>query len=183
MKRSLILVFLAIALIAAACGGDDDSGGVASLEDVTTTAESASINADQEQALLDFGQCMRDQGVEFPDPEIDADGNLTFGFDESTNPDDLDRDALLDAGEACQDHLEGVALGFSQLDTSEFDDLFLEYAECMRENGFTDMPDTFDIQDILEGGEPPVDVEDPEFIAANEACQDIFADFTGGFGG
>lgn len=183
MNRSFILVGLALALVAAACGGEDESGGVASLEEVTTTAASASVDTDQEQALLDFGQCMRDQGVEFPDPVIDADGNLTFGFDASTNPDELDRDALLEAGEACQEHLEGVALGFSQLDTSEFDDLFLDYAECMRENGFTDMPDSFDIQDLLETGEPPVDVDDPNFIAANEACQDIFADFRGGFGG
>ncbi len=176
----LAVALVTIALISAACSSGDDAADVASLNDpddpsVAEVAEST----DDEQALMDFSAGMGAQGVDFPDPSVDADGYPRFDF---ANPEDIDRDALFEAGEACRDHLEGVVLGLPDFDTAEFNDTFLDYAECMRENGFEEIPDRIDMTAILRGEEPPIDPTDPDFIAADEQCRDIFAEFRAGIG-
>lgn len=179
MKR-LAIGISAFALLVAACGSGDDAGKVASLasaEDSSIADVAASI--DDEQALINFSACMRDQGMDFPDPIVDADGYPRFDF---ANPEDIDRDALFEAGEACREHLEGVVLGLPDFDTAEFNDTFLEYATCMRENGFEEIPDRIDLTAIMRGEELSIDPTDPDFIAADEQCRDIFAEFRAGIG-
>ncbi|MEA2024643.1 MAG: hypothetical protein U9N79_10215 [Actinomycetota bacterium] len=176
----LAVASVAIALLAAACSSGSDADGVASL---TTTEGSPVVETTEptndEQALLNFSRCMRDQGVDFPDPIVDADGYPRFDF---ANPEDIDRDALFEAGEACLDLLEGVVLGLPDFDTAEFNDTFLEYAACMREHGFEEIPDRIDMTAIMRGEDPPIDPTDPDFIAADEQCRDIFAEFRAGIG-
>jgi hypothetical protein len=91
------------------------------------------------------------------------------------------------ARQACSEYLEGIALGFEGRDTTEFQDTLLEYASCMRENGY-DMPDP-DLSGFQpgsgQGGGGGIfggleDRSDPTFIAADEVCRDIFVD--SGFG-
>jgi hypothetical protein len=170
----------AIALIVAACSGGTDDGDIATLnttEEPLAVATTKPIN--DEQALIDFSRCMRDQGVDFPDPVVDADGYPRFDFED---PDDIDRDALFEAGLACLDHLDGVVLGLPDFDTAEFNDTFLEYAACMREHGFEEIPDRIDMTAIMRGEEPPIDPTDPDFIAADDQCRGIFAEFRAGIG-
>ena len=169
----------AIALIVAACSSGDDAGGVASITDVDDSPVVEVIGSSDEQALIDFSACMRDQGLDFPDPIVDADGYPRFDF---ANPEDIDRDALFEAGESCREYLEGVVLGLPDFDTAEFNDTFLEYAACMRENGFEDIPDRIDMVAVMQGKELPIDPTDPDFIAADEQCRDIFAEFRAGIG-
>ena len=57
--------------------------------------------------------------------------------------DPADREAMQAAREACSQYLEGIAQQFQRTDMTEMQDLMLEYAACMRENG--------------------VDMEDPDF--------------------
>lgn len=176
----LTIGFAAIALIVAACSSADDVGDVASLTNVDVSSVSEVVEpANDEQALIDFSACMRDQGVDFPDPIVGADGYPRFEFED---PESVDRDALMEAGEECRDLLEGVVLGLDNFDITEFDDTFLEYATCMREHGFEDIPDRIDLVAIMQGEEPPIDPTDPDFIAADEQCRDIFADFRAGIG-
>jgi hypothetical protein len=176
----LAIAISAVALIVAACSSGDDAGDVASLAPVEDPPVAEVVDStDDEQALIDFSACMRDQGVVFPDPIVDADGYPRFDF---ANPEDIDRDALFEAGEACRDHLEGVVLGLPDFDTAEFNDTFLEYAACMRENGFEDMPDRIDLTAIIRGEELSIDPTDPDFIAADEQCRDVFAEFRAGIG-
>jgi len=189
MKRWLLPVVLALGLLAAACSSDGASpDGVASLSDQdegTADAGAASDDGtdaagaeDQEQALMDFARCMRDHDVPMEDPTVDADGNLTLQGGLRA-VEGLDRDAIRAARDACAEHLDGVALGFNRGDRSELEDLFLEYAECMRAEGFADMPDSPPTGPNGPGGPgdgPVIDFEDPQFIAANEVCQEIFAD-------
>jgi hypothetical protein len=169
-----------LALLVAACSSGSDAGEVASLaagED--SPAADVVDSIDDEPALIGFSACMRDQGMDFPDPIVDGDGYPRFDF---SNPEDIDRDALFEAGEACRDHLEGVVLGLPDFDTAEFNDTFLEYAACMRESGFEDMPDRIDLTAIMRGQELSIDPTDPSFIAADEQCRDIFAEFRAGIG-
>jgi len=179
MRRIIIIAFT-IALVAAACSSNDHDAGVASL--TTIDQESATPTTSpsgDEQALIEFSQCMRDQGVDFPDPVVDADGYPRFDFEDPTA---IDRDALFKAGESCRDLLEGVVLGLPDFDTAEFNDTFLEYAACMRDHGFEDMPDRPDMAPLMKGGDLPFDPADPDFIAADDACRDIFAEFRAGLG-
>ena len=73
MKR-LIVAIAALAMLLAACSGDGGTG-VASLDTGTTPqAETPAADADdvtEEEALLAFSACMRDNGVEdFEDPIV-----------------------------------------------------------------------------------------------------------------
>ncbi|MEN8113196.1 MAG: hypothetical protein ABFS21_02310 [Actinomycetota bacterium] len=178
--RRPILFLAVVALLAAACGGGDGDDGVASLttsEAPTETTTTAPF--DQEQALIDFSQCMRDQGVDFPDPVVDANGYPRFEFED---PEAVDRDALFEAGEECRHHIEQVVLSLPDFDSAEFSDTFLEYAACMRDQGFEDIPDNLDFSAVMRGEELPFDPTDPAFISADEQCRDIFAEFRAGMG-
>ncbi len=183
--RKLTVVLAALALVAAACGGGSDSQGVASLESesevlAASTDDPATTEADAEEAMLAFAQCLRDQGLDIADPEVDEDGNLRLSRP-APDAEDLDRAAFQEARDACSGLLEGVSFGFRDFDRTEIEDTLVEYAACMRDNG-VDMPDPdFSAQPGPGGGGPfgRLDPDDPAFQAAAAACQDILA---GAFG-
>ena len=184
MKRTF-LILSAFALVVAACSGDGGSG-VASLEELTPDLAVAPADVSQdgldEDGILEFAQCMRDNGIEdFEDPDIGADGSVGFGFRDFGG--DVDRETMRAAFEACQEHLGGIAFGPGGRDRSEIEDTLYEFSVCMRENGF-DMPDP-DFSNLLNGpgdgegggGGPfggAFDPEDPAFTSALEACEDVF---------
>lgn len=186
MAGKLMILIAVLALVASACGGDDEEAeGVATLESSTTTSvavtETTTITEFSEQQALDLAQCMRDQGLDFPDPTVDADGNLTMGddFDPTvfgSTPEEIQSN-LQSALDACSEYLEGMTFGGGQLpDLIELQDTFLEFTTCMRENGY-DMPDP-DFSDggfggFFELGEN-IDPNDPAFQAAMAECQTIF---------
>ena len=187
-----MILIAAMAIALAACSGSDDSG-VASLDASTTTQaqtqdDASSNTAGDEDALLEFSACMRDNGVEdFEDPIINADGSVEFGVVEGSGegelPDDAEIEKLESAFRACSDRLEGVSFGGEAVDITELEDSFVEFAACMRDNGVEiDDPD-FDgpsgIIDIFGA----IDITDPKVQDALEECQEIFADFAPGGGG
>lgn len=181
----LILLVAALALVVAACGGSDDNR-VATLDDsTTTTAANQDAVAGDEARLMGFSQCMRDNGVpDFPDPIVTDDGAVDFagGFDQL---DDFDQDDLESGFEACVDHLQGLSFapGGANFDLTGIQDTLLEFAVCMRDNGF-DMPDPdFSNFDLGSGVGPfgEIDPTDPGFEEAFEVCEPIFADLP--FGG
>lgn len=181
MKKAALL--LALAMVLAACGAGADAE-VATLEDTGTTVEGVSsdqLDIDAEESLLEFAQCMRDNGVsDFPDPELDADGNPTFFGNGGPADLDTDPDTIEAAFEECGELVEGLIRNFIGRDFTELEDTFLEFAQCMRDNGI-DMPDP----DFSQGFGPgsgggagifgeDVDVDSPEFQAAAEECQTVF---------
>ncbi len=179
-----ILVLAALVLVVAACGGSDN--GVASLEDgPTTTAGAEDALVGDEAKLMSFAECMRDSGVpEFPDPVVTEDGAVDFagGFEQF---EDFDQDALEEGFDACVDHLEGLSFapGGENFDLTGIQDTLLEFAQCMRANGF-DLPDPdFSNFDLASGVGPfgEIDPTDPGFEEALEACQHLFENLP--FGG
>jgi hypothetical protein len=185
---TLGIVLLALA---AGCGGPADAGGIATLEGTATTATVAEGaeggEVDLEEALLAFAACMREEGIDMPDPELDAEGNVQLvsllGGAGLAAARAGDTAAMREAATVCRGHLEGVALRFASIDRTEMEDRMLEYAGCMREHGF-DLPDP----DFTGGGNraglgrsgpfPGIGLEvfqDPAFQEANEGCQGIFA--------
>ena len=193
MKAIHVGLLAVLFVVAAACGGAGATEGVASLSDTDASLpqggdEETDQELDVEGAFLTFTQCMRDEGIDMPDPELDANGDFTFrGFDRASQD---DPDEIRAAFEACQEHIEGVVQEFIGNDLTEIQDTLVEYAACMRDNGY-DMPDP-DFSAFGSGGPGPgggpfggaVDPDDPAFQAANEICQDIFTETFGGrFGG
>lgn len=74
----------AVVLVVAACGGEG-TAGIASLQEDTagdaSSTTAAAAATDPEQAMLDFTQCMRDHGIDMPDPEVNtAGGGFSFGI-------------------------------------------------------------------------------------------------------
>lgn len=194
MKR-LIPLIAAFALVLAACGGSS-IGDVVTLDNGEATGElqdsieDAADSVSDEDALLAFGACMRENGVpEFPDPVLNADGSVDFGANSQRGPlRDVDQEVAEAAVTACLDTLEGVAFapGGVDFDINEIEDTFVEFAACMRENGVEiDDPDFSNFAPGQDGGglNPfgDIDFDDPDTQAAVDECRDIFAGL--GFGG
>ena len=144
MKRGVILL-AALSFVVASCGSSNASkSGIASLSGDTsvTTTTAAAGNADSEQAMLDFAQCMRDNGLpDFPDPVVGSDGSLSFGFRGQGAADagiDPRSDAFQTAMQACSDKLQGIALGGDRgrFDPTQLQDQLLQVAQCLRDKGF-----------------------------------------------
>ena len=181
MRRSLFpAVFAALTLMLSlsACGEDkEDEPGVATLDDAASTDDDgvddggkADSEEEFEEQALAFSECMRENGVpDFPDPVIE-DGRIRLQVGGPDGGGEPDPEALEQAHEACEDLAPRGGGSFSEEDRQEMQDAFLEYAQCMRENGY-DMPDPdFSGEGGLfrMEGEP----DDPAFQQAQEACQD-----------
>jgi hypothetical protein len=168
-----------LVLVLTACGGNDDSDGVASLTDTTgqSTTEGGQGSGDngsggaseeeREEAALEYAQCMREHGIDFPDPV-----NGRFEFRQGA---DEDPQKMQEAQEACQDILERAAPPpLDEEQEAELREATLEFARCMREHGVDDYPDP----QFEEGGGvlmqmPEGTEDDPQFEEAQEACQPI----------
>ena len=128
-KRVILLA--AVAVIAAACGGSD-TNMIATLEGSTSTTaaiESQDALAGDEARLVDFSQCMRDNGVAgFPDAVVSEDGAVDFGGFEQF--DEFDQDDMEAAFEACVDRLDGLSFapGGATFAVTEIQDPLLEFS-------------------------------------------------------
>ncbi|MDJ0953649.1 MAG: hypothetical protein QNJ81_08215 [Acidimicrobiia bacterium] len=201
MKIRAMVLLLAFGLVASACGGSESAdGGIATLEAEDAVAAAAgqaegsgTDEVDTEQAMLNLAACLRDEGIDIEDPTVDAEGNVEFGgFRGQTDGDGapIDRETIQAAMEACEDEIEGVVLGFGDggFDLTELQDTLVEYAGCMRDNGY-DMDDP-DLSAFGPGagGEPgegsgrpfgEIDQDDPDFVVANEVCAEILGGVPG----
>jgi hypothetical protein len=178
-------------LVAAGCGGDGDAGAqVASLDGATTTAATADDNGtevdekDAQEAMLAFAKCMRDQGIDFPDPEFDANGKGGAVRVQGKPGQELDPEKMDAAREACK-HLLPDGGNFrapSPEDRAKMQEQALAFAKCMRDHGI-DFPDPKFSEDgggMTVIGRPGFDPEDEDFQAAQEACEAENPMFGGG---
>ena len=199
VKRTLLSLTLAVAMLAAACGSGDTALGLASLDDASASADAAVLDGDDapvadvsaEEAMLALAECLREQGLEVQDPELDDDGfpRMREMFGPLLESGEIDREGMRAAMESCSEYAEAIRTQFGAVDRSEIEDSLYEYAACMRANGY-DMPDpdfsTEPGQGQGQGGGGPfgeLDPDDPAFQAANEVCQDLFGGIRPGGGG
>ena len=128
--------------------------------------------------MLDFAQCLREQGFDVGDPTVDADGNVQLPPIKitSTVSGDDPEEGIADLNErmaSCEDHLEGVVMTGDSSGASGFEDTLLEYTQCMRDNG-VEMPDP----DFSSGG-GVIDlgaIGGEDFEAAEAVCSPLLAD-------
>ena len=174
----LVLLFAALALVVVACSGPGSNpSSVASLDDPSAAPSSGpAASVDPEEAMLAFAECMRDNGIDMPDPQVGGNGELQFGFQARPGAGTDDMDEFQDAMEACQDFLpQGGPNGQPREIDPEMEQQILDFARCMREHGI-DFPDPQFGSGFVQigGGEGPnFDPSSEEFQAAQEACGDL----------
>jgi hypothetical protein len=127
-----------------------------------------------------FSECMRDNGVsEFPDP--DASGELTI--DGVLNGSSLDPSAPAwkEASRVCKD-LQPPGFTGDEDVTDEEQEVRLEFAQCMRDNGVEDFPDPAKDDPLVDTRRIPSAAEEGGMSiinAAMQTCGDLAADATG----
>jgi hypothetical protein len=172
----------------AACGGGGASGSgadVASIDDTspdattdgTTDDTTADAPTDPEEAMLAFTECMRDHGIDMPDPQKanTSTGGAKGGGAVIAVDGDPNDPTFKKANEACEPLMANVR---SELDDdperlAEMKQQMLDFAQCMRDQGI-DMPDpTFDENGRVKINMAPgeeVERDTDAFNAAAEAC-------------
>lgn len=173
----LLALMGAILLSLAACGGDSGTTTptLASLSDTSAEGPSdtttTTVAVDPEVAFQEYAACMREHGVEMPDPSTGGGGGvITIGGE------GFDLEAMDEAAAACDPILESAFGEFemSPDQEAEMRDQELAFARCMRDNG-VDWPDpTGDFGSggaVIELGDA-----DPETVnAAMDVCsKDVF---------
>jgi hypothetical protein len=164
-----LLLALALALAIGACGGDggNSNEGVASLGDgkaTTTTTSPGNSGKDFKQMALAYARCLRQHGIDMPDPKFDAQGHMAMQMPSGVGPDDPKFKA---AEEACKQY--GPSGAPEQVDPQAQQQM-LAYARCMRQHGIN-IPDPKPGEGINVDGDKGVNPEDPKFKAADQACQ------------
>ena len=193
-----IALAAALSLALAACGSSSGSvDGVASLgtdaPDASAPTDSAdnagsdgdevtTTSLDPEDAALEFARCMREHGIDLPDPQV-AEGPGGQGGGVMIQIDgEFDDEKMQEAQEACQPIMESAIGSFEEPDPEEVERMqeqMIEFAQCMREHG-VDFPDpVFDenggmtVSAGVGGeGERPSQADLDKMQDAQEACQD-----------
>jgi hypothetical protein len=161
LRTSLfITVAAAGALVLSACGAGSGSPAAADNDNELATLEtadepdSAASSAPEaaaeseltaDEAALALSECLRGEGIDIPDIGTDADGNIDLraALADLAPGDGGFRDAI----QACRETLDGVQFGGGRggrgaiADNTEIQDAFLELSDCIRDNGFEDIPD------------------------------------------
>ena len=209
-KKKIILAVGAAGLLLTACGGggDDNStdaepqivvlgddtadsgseGEIVGVDEGTGDGagggETLAADATEEEQALAFAQCMRDEGIDWPDPTTNADGSIDLfggaGRGDGQGGGGVD-DGRRAAFDICGSLVEGASFlpgGAGGFD-AETQDSFLEFTQCLRDNGVDiDDPDFSNPggdgdQRGRFGGS--FDPQDPANADAIEACQGLFA--------
>jgi hypothetical protein len=184
MTRSpLLLAAVAGALALGACGSSNDDGG---------GAGSGAKGQDKAfEGALKFSKCMRDHGVDFPDPQRVGSGGIKI-TGRNINPNDPKTKS---AQTACQKYMQiGGGETLDPAKRAALQESALKFARCMREHG-VNMPDpklsgkgglTFQAGPGSGGGNSGpgkglggVNPESPKFKAADKACNHFLGDREG----
>lgn len=163
MTRSLLMTVAVVAALAlGACGSSDDGGG---------TGDSQQDKAFQ--GALKFAKCMREHGIDMPDPQRDSNGGIKQTFNGRPGS----RAAMEAAQNACKKYLQtGGGRAPSAAEQAKIKNAMLAYAKCMRDHGI-DVPDPKfsggGIQFQLgskSGSSSGPNPNSPAFKAADKAC-------------
>jgi hypothetical protein len=168
---AVLVGVLALAPAVAACGGGDQNDGVASLSGAnkaTTTTSAPLSKQDAQQAALAFARCMRQQGIDMPDPQMSG-NRITQEFKAGPGSKGPDDPKFKAAQQACNKYLPNG--GQPPKPNPQQQQQMLALARCMRQHGIN-MPDPDPNGGaIVIGPKTGVNPDDPKFKAAQQACQ------------
>ncbi|MBE1486385.1 hypothetical protein [Plantactinospora soyae] len=166
MSSTWLVLPLTLGLALAGCGPSDSGAGVATAgggpeAGPTVSASAAALSNEDRQR--EFAKCMRENGVDMPDPEP-GQGGVRI----QRKPGD-DREKMEAAMEKCRSLLPNGGEGM-KLDAEQIEQLRL-MAKCMRENGVPDFPDPGADGTIEFKGGAGFDRDNPTFQAAMQKCR------------
>ncbi|GAA0944881.1 hypothetical protein [Nonomuraea longicatena] len=128
MKLRTFAAVAAMTASLAACGSAAESGGTTSASAPAAAAGSGSA----QDAQLKFAQCMRENGIDMPDPQ---EGRMQIKVPEGTDKAKVD-----EAHKKCDKFLKEAAGERAGGMDPERRDKMVKFAQCLRENG-VDVPD------------------------------------------
>ncbi|NUP65706.1 MAG: hypothetical protein HOV96_17375 [Nonomuraea sp.] len=161
MRGRTLMALATAALFLTACAAQENGPDVASVSDTgTKPAASASATTDRNEQAIKYATCLREQGLDIPDPGPDGRMQMKFG------PESGGQEKVQKAMDACkQFQPQGMTSGKGG-DPQQAENM-RKQAQCMRDNGVEAFPDP-------EGGMmriTPEVGEDPDFKAAQEKCR------------
>jgi hypothetical protein len=185
MSRFLRLILAPVAVVAlvAACSGGAAGPSVASLDDPSASglpgASPAASALTPQDAALAYARCMRENGVDMPDPQVTTGSGGEVKIDQQGGA-PVSKEKMNAADAACRHFMAAAGPnGQGPAMSAEDQDKVLAFAKCMREHG-VDMADPdfsgggFAIRaggSTQSGGAGPKD--DPAFETAQAACSSL----------
>jgi hypothetical protein len=158
----LALMVPVLMLAVAACGASKDSDiPTANGKGAAPSGGTSLSSEEQKERRLKFTQCMREQGVDMPDPEKGEFGQDVGG---------VSKEKMNAATEACRQYLP-TDEELSQPSAEDVETL-RKFAQCIREHGVPNFPDPGPDGGLNIGG-TGIDPKDPKVKAAEEACKDL----------
>ena len=133
-----VALFTVVLALSACTIGEEETKGVVSIDE-NTVSTTIFDEVTFEEGVLDFAQCMREEGINFPDPTFDIDGNPQFDNVDVENEDEFE-----EAFTNCEDILRNALPEQFDLDPeveAALVDASLEFSQCMREEGISNFPD------------------------------------------
>ena len=179
----LILATVAVVALVSACSGAANGPGVATLDDPSASgspgASPAASALTPQDAALAYARCMRENGVDMPDPQVTTGSGGEVKIDQQGGA-PVSKEKMNAADMVCRHFMaEAAPNGQGPAMSAEDQDKVLAFAKCMREHGI-DMPDPdftgggFAIRvngGSESGGTGPK--EDPAFKTAEAACSSL----------
>jgi len=162
MRKAMILatgLLLAGAVTGCAKGAEKDPA--------VATGDGAGASVSSSFDPAKYSKCMRDNGMDWFPEVTGTNTNVDI-------PDDVDRDKLNTAMEACRKFAPTGAAGPAAVSNADNQAKLLQYAKCMRSNGVPDFPDP-----KADGTGPGldkssgIDITSPTFEAAEKACRNV----------
>jgi hypothetical protein len=168
MRTKWLIAVLLLAGLAGltACGKKAGAAdGIASATGKGATATpTASGSAGQAKADgVKFAQCMRQHGVNMPDPKVNSSGGIGIMVPQGTSKSTVDK-----AQQACKQYLPNGGVP-PKMDPAVTEQL-RQLAKCMRANGVPKFPDPAPNGGIQIDGRSGIDPNDPVFQAAQKKC-------------
>ncbi len=177
MKRTIIMTSLLPLVVLVGCAAGPADPGVASASGSTAAASPAAAGSGTEDPAergRQFAQCMRDHGIDMPDP--DPNGPTSFSLSGGAD----EHQKFEEANKACEEFAPGKGGETTQVDPAVMEKM-RQFSQCMRDHGLADFPDP-----QTEGGGVRVelggklDPQSDEFKAAEQACKDLAPPPAGG---
>jgi hypothetical protein len=164
--RKTTLAMLAVAVLLTGCGANEPDTQVASGSggQAQSTPTSASPSLSRDEMAVKFTQCLREQGLNVPDPEPGKGPMLRFDKNSGVTQEKVQK-----AMDACKEYNPQGEGGTNP----QQEENGRKYAECMRKNGVEKFPDPKPGQQGVMIG--PGVADDPDFQKAQGACQSILA--------
>jgi hypothetical protein len=170
--RAGLVLGLLLAFGMAGCGGtgDGDGDGVATAgSSAGATSTTKPDQRSDQEAALEYAKCMREQGINMPDPQVGDDGAMVLRM---PAPEGGDKEQAKEKVEAAEQQCKRYLPNGGEpppMDPQAMEQM-RKFSQCMRENGVPKFPDPTENGLSVDSGQLGMDPEDPRMTKAEEAC-------------